>query len=193
MNSYDRAALLLSAAHERHFPPDEGAEVAFAGRSTAGKSSAINALTGRRALARTSKLPGRTRLLNFFELTPGRRIVDLPGFGFAAASTAERASWESMTTALSQRAALRGLFLLIDSRRGVLPRDEELLVWAGASECPVHVLLSKSDKLKRAELAQALKAADLTLAGRATVQAFSAVDGTGLEQARKQLQHWLKK
>jgi len=193
MNSYDRAALLLSAAHERHFPPDEGAEVAFAGRSNAGKSSAINALTGRRALARTSKLPGRTRLLNFFELTPGRRIVDLPGFGFAAASTAERASWESMTTALSQRAALRGLFLLIDSRRGVLPRDEELLVWAVASECPVHVLLSKSDKLKRAELAQALKAADLTLAGRATVQAFSAVDGTGLEQARKQLQHWLKK
>ena len=193
MNSYDRAALLLSAAHERHFPPDEGAEVAFAGRSNAGKSSAINALTGRRALARTSKLPGRTRLLNFFELAPGRRIVDLPGFGFAAASTAERASWESMTTALSQRAALRGLFLLIDSRRGVLPRDEELLVWAGASECPVHVLLSKSDKLKRAELAQALKAADLTLAGRATVQAFSAVDGTGLEQARKQLQHWLKK
>jgi len=193
MNSYDRAALLLSAAHERHFPADEGAEVAFAGRSNAGKSSAINALTGRRALARISKLPGRTRLLNFFELTPGRRIVDLPGFGFAAASTAERASWESMTTALSQRAALRGLFLLIDSRRGVLPRDEELLVWAGASECPVHVLLSKSDKLKRAELAQALKAADLTLAGRATVQAFSAVDGTGLEQARKQLQHWLKK
>jgi GTP-binding protein len=185
--------LLLSAAHERHFPPDEGAEVAFAGRSNAGKSSAINALTGRRALARTSKLPGRTRLLNFFELTPGRRIVDLPGFGFAAASTAERASWESMTTALSQRAALRGLFLLIDSRRGVLPRDEELLVWAGASAYPVHVLLSKSDKLKRAELAQALKAADLTLAGRATVQAFSAVDGTGLEQARKQLQHWLKK
>jgi len=193
MNSYDRAALLLSAAHERHFPPDEGAEVAFAGRSNAGKSSAINALTGRRALARTSKLPGRTRLLNFFELTPGRRIVDLPGFGFAAASTAERASWESMTTALSQRAALRGLFLLIDSRRGVLPRDEELLVWASASACPVHVLLSKSDKLKRAELARALKAADLTLAGRATVQAFSAVDGTGLEQARKQLQHWLKK
>jgi len=193
MNSYDRAALLLSAAHERHFPPDEGAEVAFAGRSNAGKSSAINALTGRRALARTSKLPGRTRLLNFFELTPGRRIVDLPGFGFAAASTAERASWESMTTALSQRAALRGLFLLIDSRRGVLPHDEELLVWAGASACPVHVLLSKSDKLKRAELARALKAADLTLAGRATVQAFSAVDGTGLEQARKQLQHWLKK
>jgi len=193
MNSYDRAALLLSAAHERHFPPDEGAEVAFAGRSNAGKSSAINALTGRRALARTSKLPGRTRLLNFFELAPGRRIVDLPGFGFAAASTAERASWESMTTALSQRAALRGLFLLIDSRRGVLPRDEELLVWAGASACPVHVLLSKSDKLKRAELARALKAADLTLAGRATVQAFSAVDGTGLEQARKQLQHWLKK
>ncbi len=193
MNTYDRAALLLSAANARHFPPDQGAEVAFAGRSNAGKSSAINAISGRRALARTSKTPGRTRLLNFFELTPGCRIVDLPGFGYAAAGPEERASWESMTTALSQRASLRGLFLIIDSRRGVLERDEELLAWAGAANCPVHVLLSKSDKLKRAELARTLSAAAIALAGRATAQAFSAVDGTGLEQARKQLHQWFKK
>jgi len=103
-------------------------------------------------LARISKTPGRTRLLNFFELTPGCRIVDLPGYGYAAASAEERASWESMTTALSERASLHGLFLIIDSRRGVHARDEELIAWAAAVHCPVHVLLSKADKLKRAEL-----------------------------------------
>jgi GTP-binding protein len=193
MSTYHQADLLLSAAHPRHFPPDEGTEVAMAGRSNAGKSSAINALTGRRALARISKTPGRTRLLNFFALEPGCRIVDLPGYGYAAAGAEERAAWESMTTALSQRAALRGLFLVIDSRRGVLSGDEELIAWAGAARCPVHVLLSKSDKLKRAELARTLAAAQHALAGRATVQAFSAIDGTGLEQARGQLNQWLKK
>ena len=193
MSNYHQAELLLSAAHARHFPPDLGAEVAFAGRSNAGKSSAINAIAGRRALARTSKTPGRTRLLNFFELTPGCRIVDLPGVGYAAASREERAAWESMTTALSQRTALRGLFLVIDSRRGVLVRDQELIAWACAANCPVHVLFSKSDKLKRAELTQALAAARRVIGETATLQAFSAVDGTGLEQARKQLNQWIKK
>jgi GTP-binding protein len=193
MSIYHQADLLLSAAHARHFPPDRGAEVAIAGRSNAGKSSALNALTGRRALARISKTPGRTRLLNFFELTPGCRIVDLPGYGYAAASAEERASWESMTTALSQRATLHGMFLIIDSRRGVHARDEELIAWAAAAHFPVHVLLSKADKLKRAELTRTLAAAQKGLAGRATVQAFSAVDGTGLEQARGQLNQWLKK
>jgi len=193
MSIYHRAELLVSAAHARQFPPDLGAEVAFAGRSNAGKSSAINAIVGRRGLARTSKTPGRTRLLNFFELDPGARIVDLPGFGYAAAGAEERAGWESMTTALSQRAALRGLFLVVDSRRGVLARDQELIAWASAMNCPVHVLLSKTDKLKRAELAGALAAARRATAQRATVQAFSAVDGTGLDEARKQLNQWIKK
>jgi len=193
MSNYHRAELMLSAAHARQFPPDEGAEVAFAGRSNAGKSSAINAIVGRRGLARTSKTPGRTRLLNFFELAPGARIVDLPGFGYAAAGPAERAIWEAMTTALSQRAALHGLFLVIDSRRGVLAHDQELMAWAAAVNCPVHVLLSKTDKLKRAELALALTAARQAVGDRATVQPFSAVDGTGLEEARKQLNQWVKK
>ncbi len=193
MSTYPNAALLLSAAHPRHFPPDLGAEAAFAGRSNAGKSSAINALTGRRALARTAKTPGRTRLLNFFELAPGCRIVDLPGYGYAEASAAERATWAPMTTALAQRASLRGLFLIVDSRRGLLEGDDGLIAWAEAVRCPVHVLLSKTDKLKRAELAQALAAAQRALAGRATVQAFSAVDGTGLEEARRQLHQWFQK
>lgn len=193
VSTYPNADLLLSAAHPRHFPADLGAEVAFAGRSNAGKSSAINAIVGRRALARTAKTPGRTRLLNFFELTPGCRIVDLPGYGYAAASAAERATWAPMTTALAQRASLRGLFLIIDSRRGVLAGDEGLIAWAAAAHCPVHVLLSKTDKLKRAELAQAVAAARRALAGKVTVQAFSAVDGTGLEDARRQLHQWFQK
>ena len=193
MSTYPNAALLLSAAHPNHFPEDSGAEAAFAGRSNAGKSSAINALTGRRSLARTAKTPGRTRLLNFFELAPGCRIVDLPGYGYAEASAAERATWAPMTTALAARASLRGLFLIVDSRRGLLEGDATLIAWAQAVQCPIHVLLSKSDKLKRAELARALAAAKHGLAGRASVQAFSAVDGTGLEEARRQLHHWFQK
>jgi len=192
VSTYPGSALLLSAAHARHFPPDLGAEVAFAGRSNAGKSSAINAITGRKALARISKTPGRTRLLNFFELLPGCRIVDLPGYGYAAASAAERATWAPMTTALARRQSLRGLFLIVDSRRGLLEGDDGLLAWAAEAGCPVHVLLTKTDKLKRAELAQAMAAAHQALEGHATVQAFSAVDGTGLEEARRQLKQWYK-
>ncbi len=193
MSTYPNAALLLSAAHPSHFPEDSGAEAAFAGRSNAGKSSAINAMTARRSLARTAKTPGRTRLLNFFELTPGCRIVDMPGYGYAEASAAERASWEPMITALAKRASLRGLFLIVDSRRGLLEGDEALIAWAQAVHCPVHVLLSKSDKLKRAELNRTVAAAKAALAGRATLQPFSAVDGTGLEEARSQLHHWFQK
>ena len=192
MSIYPLADLLLSAAHERHFPPDLGVEVAFAGRSNAGKSSAINALTGRRALARISNTPGRTRLLNFFQLKPGCRIVDLPGYGYAAASAAERATWAPMTTALARRESLRGLFLIVDSRRGLLDGDEGLIVWAAEAGNPIHVLLTKTDKLKRAELKLSLAAAHEALSGRATLQAFSAVDGTGLDEARRQLDRWFK-
>ena len=192
MSTYPTAALILSAAHARQFPVDTGIEVAFAGRSNSGKSSAINAITGQRALARTSKTPGRTRLLNFFQLAPGCRIVDLPGYGYAEASAAERATWAPMTSALAQRASLRGLFLMIDSRRGVLAGDGGLLDWAASAGCAVHVLFTKADKLRRAELTSALTLARKTLATRATVQAFSAHDGTGVEAARRQLHHWFQ-
>ncbi|HLQ12832.1 MAG TPA: ribosome biogenesis GTP-binding protein YihA/YsxC [Steroidobacteraceae bacterium] len=192
MSQYPHAALILSAADARQFPQDGGAEVAFAGRSNAGKSSAINAITGRRALARVSKSPGRTRLLNFFELLPGRRIVDLPGYGYATASAAERASWPPMIAALARRSSLKGLFLIVDSRRGLLEGDTGLIAWAQDAGRPVHVLLTKCDKLKRAELARTLMAVRQGLANSATLQAFSAVAGTGLEEARRQLDHWLK-
>ena len=192
MSTYPTAALILSAAHARQFPQDAGVEVAFAGRSNSGKSSAINAITGKRGLARTSKTPGRTRLLNFFLLVPGCRIVDLPGYGYAEASAAERATWVPMTTVLAQRASLCGLFLMIDSRRGVQEGDDGLIEWAATAGCAIHVLFTKVDKLRRAELTSALALARRQLGTRATLQAFSASDGTGVEDARRQLHRWFQ-
>jgi GTP-binding protein len=190
LSLYPQAALILSCAQASQFPPDTGAEVAFAGRSNAGKSSAINAISGRKALARTSKTPGRTRLLNFFHLAPDCRIVDLPGYGYAEASAAERATWAPMIDALARRESLRGMMLMVDSRRGLLEGDEGLLDWAASADAPIHVLLTKVDKLKRNEMRTVIAGVTKQLAGRATVQAFSAMDGTGLEEARAQLRHW---
>jgi GTP-binding protein len=191
LSLYPQAALILSCAQASQFPADTGAEIAFAGRSNAGKSSAINAITGRKALARISKTPGRTRLLNFFHLAPGARIVDLPGYGYAEASAAERATWAPMIDALARRESLRGMVMMVDSRRGLMEGDEGLLEWAASAGAPVHVLLTKVDKLKRNELRATVSAAQKALAGRASVQAFSVMDGTGLDQARGQLKAWL--
>ncbi|HEV2229957.1 MAG TPA: ribosome biogenesis GTP-binding protein YihA/YsxC [Steroidobacteraceae bacterium] len=191
MSRFQQARLLVSAAAPGQIPPDVGAEVAFAGRSNAGKSSAINAITQRRGLARTSKTPGRTRLLNFFELAPARRLVDLPGYGYAGGPEAERRAWRPLIDALHGRASLKGLFLIVDARRGLTEGDERLLEWL-SSERRLHVLLSKADKLTRAEAARALRAAADELAGRATVQLFSATEGTGVEEARGTLLAWLK-
>jgi GTP-binding protein len=179
-------------ADPRQFPPDHGAEVAFAGRSNCGKSSAINAITARNALARTSKTPGRTRLLNYFELAQGQRLVDLPGYGYAEGAGPERAMWTALTERLAERQSLRGLMLLVDSRRGLLPGDQGLIDWAAAFGLPVHVLLSKSDKLSQSERGKALAAARGALAGVASVQAFSAFKGEGLQEARRLLDQWLR-
>src|SRR5882757_11481090 len=138
---------MLSAAAGAQFPADHGVEIAFAGRSNAGKSSAINAITQRHGLARTSKTPGRTRLLNFFELGTHQRIVDLPGYGYATGPEAERLSWQPLIDALRGRESLRGLFMIVDSRRGLTDGDEALLAWASPTLLRVHVLLSKADKL----------------------------------------------
>ncbi len=191
MSRFQQARLLVSAAAPAQLPPDIGAEVAFAGRSNAGKSSAINALTQRRGLARTSKTPGRTRLLNFFELAPQRRLVDLPGYGYAGGPEAERRTWRPLIDALHGRTSLKGLFLIVDARRGLTEGDERLLEWL-SGERRLHVLLSKADKLTRAEAVRTLRAAADELAGRATVQLFSATDGTGVEEARERLLAWLK-
>lgn len=191
MSLYPHAQLLLSAALEGQFPADQGAEVAIAGRSNAGKSSAINAITGRRALARTSKQPGRTRLANFFELAPDMRLVDLPGYGFARGPREERAGWAKLIDALARRASLRGLLLVVDARRGVGEGDVQLLQWAAALPRPVHVLLSKADQLKRSQGLELLESVQRELAGRASVQLFSAHAGTGLSEARGRLTQWL--
>jgi GTP-binding protein len=191
MSRFQQAKFLVSAAAPAQFPPDIGAEVAFAGRSNAGKSSAINAITQRRGLARTSKTPGRTRLLNFFELAPQRRLVDLPGYGYASGPEAERRSWRPLIEALHGRVSLKGLFLIVDARRGLTEGDAGLLEWA-APEQRVHVLLSKADKLSRSEAAGALRTATGELAGRATLQLFSAMDGTGVREAQETLLGWLK-
>ncbi len=184
----------MSAASARQFPPDRGAEVAFAGRSNAGKSSAINVIVQRHALARVSKSPGRTRLLNFFELSPDKRIVDLPGYGYASAPESERRKWAPMIEALRARQCLRGLLLIVDARRGVAESDRDLIAWAHSGPQPtqVHVLLSKADKLSRNEATQTLRTATSTLRDVATVQLFSAVEKTGLEQTQNVLAAWLE-
>lgn len=188
MSAYPNARFLLSAASPAQFPPDRGVEVAFAGRSNAGKSSAINALAQRRSLARTSKTPGRTRLLNFFELAPEFRIVDLPGYGYADVPESERRKWAPLIDALLERESLRALFLIVDARRGLGEGDEALIHWAGSAGRPAHVLLAKSDKLKRAEAVRAQDLARAHLNGSAGVHLFSAVDGTGVEDARRVLE-----
>ena len=192
MSRYPDVRFLLSAAAPAQFPPDRGAEVAFAGRSNAGKSSAINAILARHSLARTSKTPGQTRLLNFFELTPGRRIVDLPGYGFASVPEAERRKWVPLIDALRERESFRGLFLIVDSRRGLKAEDEELIAWADPSVRLVHVLLSKADKLNRSEAGQVLRESAARLEGRASVQLFSVPGKLGLDEARRTLDRWLK-
>ena len=191
MSRFPAARFLVSAAAPAQFPSDDGAEVAFAGRSNAGKSSAINAIVQRRALARTSKAPGRTRLLNFFELVPQGRIVDLPGYGYASAPQSEQRTWAPLIDALRARRSLCGLFLIVDARRGISAADEELIAWSDPRQRGVHVLLSKIDKLTRNEAARVLQAARTQVGGTVSVQLFSAHAATGVPEAQGMLAHWL--
>ena len=190
MSRLGEARFLTSVAATAQFPADVGAEVAFAGRSNAGKSSAINAITQRRGLARTSKTPGRTRLLNYFELAPARRLVDLPGYGYASVAAAERDVWLPLLEGLRARASLKGLFVIVDSRRGLTEGDEGIFEWAQGDH-RLHVLLSKADKLNRGESAAVLRATSMRLAGRGTVQLFSALRGIGLHEAQETRASWL--
>jgi len=191
MSRFPRAAFLISAAAPGQFPADKGAEVAFVGRSNAGKSTAINVIVQRHGLARTSKTPGRTRLLNFFELAPMQRIVDLPGYGYATGPEAERRTWQPLIEALASRSSLCGWFLIVDARRGIAGGDEVLLNWASPQQ-KIHVLLSKADKLNKSEGAKVLRSSTAALAGRGTAQLFSATAKTGVDEAQHTLEHWLK-
>ena len=190
MSLFPNVKFMLSVAAAGQFPPDMGLDIAIAGRSNAGKSSAINALLARKALARTSKRPGRTQLLNYFELLPNRRLVDLPGYGHAEAPGAVRAKWGPLLEGLRQRQCLGALMLVVDSRRGVQDKDIELLEWSGLPAESLYVLLSKSDQLSRSAGLDTLRATQQQLEGIGGVQLFSALKGTGLEEARATLKRW---
>jgi len=184
---FRHATFMTSAARLDGTPPDQGAEVAFAGRSNAGKSSAINRLTERRGLARTSSTPGRTRLLNFFALDAGAalRLVDLPGYGYAKAPKSEQARWAALIERyLAERRSLRGLVLVADIRHAFKPGDEMMLDWARASELPLLALLTKADKLKRGARAQSVARARSRLPANAEAVPFSATAGLGVDEAR---------
>jgi GTP-binding protein len=192
MALYPQARFILSANDPQQFPADFGLEVAFAGRSNAGKSSAINTILGRKALARTSKAPGQTRLINFFDLGNDERLVDLPGYGFAKVPVAMRQHWgELIQTYFEGRQSLRGVVLIVDARRGLTDQDRQLIDWIDTAPRAVHVLLTKEDKLTRNEARQALATLTRELEGRATAQLFSAHSGSGLEPARSQLRQLL--
>jgi GTP-binding protein len=193
---YRRAQFVGSAARLDQAPPDHGHEVAFAGRSNAGKSSAINTLCDQKALARTSKTPGRTQLLNFFALDDERRLVDLPGYGYAKVSVNIKRDWQgSLADYLERRQSLRGLILLMDLRHPLKDHDRQLLDWAASIGLPVHVLLTKADKLKRGPAGNVLQAVRRQLADygdRVSVQLFSALKRSGVEQVYAVLDAWLQ-
>lgn len=184
MSIFNEVSFLTGAASGRDFPADTGIEIAFAGRSNAGKSSAINALTGRRALARTSKTPGRTQQINFFELGDDRRLVDLPGYGFAKVPDAVRRKWRAlMDDYFATRESLAGLIVVIDARRPVSDLDRKMLSLAAGR--PTHVLLTKADKLKHAQAARAFDAAVQDLPPGIGVQLFSSSTKAGVDEARE--------
>ncbi|WP_090207055.1 ribosome biogenesis GTP-binding protein YihA/YsxC [Ectothiorhodospira magna] len=193
--AYHQAEFLISAATLKGLPPEQGREVAFAGRSNAGKSSAINTLCRQRALARTSKTPGRTQLINFFALDDTRRLVDLPGYGYAKVPEAMRRRWGQLMSAyLAQRACLRGLVLVMDIRHPLTPHDWQMIGWAHARQLPLHVLLTKSDKLKRGPMMDTVRRVARALGDdgvTATVQPFSALKKQGVEDVHGVLDCWL--
>ena len=192
MSAYPAVRFVTSANRVAQLPPDTGAEVSVSGRSNAGKSSAINVITGRKGLARTSKAPGATRLINFFELAPGRRLVDLPGYGFAKVPGAMREHWGELISAYFKgRESLRGAIVVMDVRHPLTANDRDMLAVALSRNVPVHVLLTKADKLGRGAARQAL-AGFLRDAGKGvTAQLFSALNGEGLEEARRMLERML--
>ncbi len=188
MSHYPQAEFLTSSDLKRQFVPDSGREVAFAGRSNAGKSSAINAIVNRRQFARTSKTPGRTQLVNFFSIGETQRLVDLPGYGFARVTNEKRDHWrELMNDYFLERKSLAGLFLIVDIRRGISDFDERMIELAEAPGRELHVLLTKADKFKRGAQASARLQAEKSLPEHASVQLFSATKKSGIDEARKRL------
>jgi GTP-binding protein len=197
LSALQKARFLASAASVGDFPPEAGPELAFAGRSNVGKSSALNALAGRRRLAFASKTPGRTRTINFFELGGAGRLADLPGYGHASVPKALRATWDELIGGyLTGRRTLAGVVVLMDARRPLTDNDRNFLEWLRPAGAPrLLVLLSKADKLSRAERAKALaktRAALARSAFSAQVALFSSKSGEGVAETRALLDGWLE-
>jgi len=195
--NFHKAKYTQSAPSIRECPPEDGIEVAFAGRSNAGKSSAINTLTNNHKLARVSKTPGRTQLINFFELSDTQRLVDLPGYGYAKVSREQKELWQRhLSEYLRERRCLKGLILLMDIRHPLQEFDTTMLNWATDSQMPVHILLTKADKLSRGQAGSALMAVkkelkNANLSDLVSVQIFSSLKNTGLDDLKAKLQTWL--
>ena len=197
MPLFQQATFLTTVAHFRDLPPDSVREVAFAGRSNAGKSSAINTLAGRVRLAYVSKTPGRTQHLNYFTLAEGRYFVDLPGYGYAKAPAEIRAQWEGLIGPyLSKREQLAGLVVIMDIRRPLTDLDLRLIDWFRPTGRPIHILLSKADKVSRQEQTKILRSVKAELATWVgaelySVQLFSSLKKTGVDEAEGVLAGWL--
>lgn len=195
MPIFRNAQFEISIAKPSGLPPPVGAEIAFAGRSNAGKSSAINTIAGHTRLAFVSKTPGRTQLINFFRLNCGAALVDLPGYGYAKVPENVRRQWQGLLeNYLSKRENLIGLVLIMDSRHPLKPLDLQMIGWYAPSGRPIHILLTKSDKLSRNQASAALALVRRELAGmgeQITVQLFSSLSKTGTEEVESTVSRWL--
>ena len=195
-NYYRRASFLTSASTASQFPQEDSLEVGFAGRSNAGKSSAINTLCDQKALARTSKTPGRTQLINFFLLDDERCLVDLPGYGYAKVPEKIRRDWQKlMESYLGERKQLRGLVIIMDIRHPLKDYDLQMLEWCEQMDTPAHILLTKADKLKKGAVSKQLLSVRKALKDEefnVTVQVFSALKKTGIEDLQQVLDAWME-
>lgn len=190
-NPFRIASYVLNAHELKQLPADQGIEVAIAGRSNAGKSSAINTLTDQKSLARTSKTPGRTQQIVIFEIDADRRIADLPGYGYAKVPARLKAHWRQvMQKYFEQRECLRGVVLVMDIRHPMREFDEQMIAWCSDSGLPCHLLLTKSDKLKRGPAQAALFKVRKSLPSIATAQVFSSKNKTGLAELISRLNEW---
>tara|TARA_R110000787_G_scaffold182726_1_gene294753 strand:- start:30834 stop:31490 length:657 start_codon:yes stop_codon:yes gene_type:complete len=191
-----KATFTISAPDIRRLPADSGIEVAFAGRSNAGKSSALNTLTNQKSLARTSKTPGRTQLINIFEIAENKRLVDLPGYGFAKVPMEMKKKWQkALGEYLEKRQCLKGLVILMDIRHPLKDLDMDLIQWAADGELPVLALLTKSDKLSQGKVSAQVLAVKKQLASLNAdikVQAFSSLKRTGSAQADAVICDWFQ-
>ncbi|MDB5799325.1 MAG: YihA family ribosome biosis GTP-binding protein [Rhodocyclales bacterium] len=195
MTLFRHARFEISIARPQDLPPPNGAEIAFAGRSNAGKSSALNTLVGHTRLAFVSKTPGRTQLINVFRMNNGAALVDLPGYGYAKVPEAVRKQWVRLLESyLTRRESLIGLILIMDSRHPLTALDQQMLNWFAPGGRPIHVLLSKADKLTRSAGAQVLAQMKRELpkwGDQITVQLFSSLKKIGMEEAESVVSGWM--